>query len=249
MGSPKEEITRLLKKGGAQHAVIPAEGPQHLVPPSPAFYMGICEVTQAEYQSVMGTNPSAAVGPAMMRHPVRNVSWWDAVDFCIRLSKHEKLSPCYIRDGKRVFRAGGEGYRLPTEAEWEYACRAGTQTRYFFGDEAANLGQYAWFRLNVPTEGVQQRVGQLRANPFGLFDVYGNVWEWCEDEWSEKPSELKTGYTRPTGFFSPVMCACRGGGCGSLEIECRSATRAPWASENPAPELGFRVVCFQRVRQ
>ena len=110
---------------------------------SKPFYLGIHEVTQDHYRAVMGYNPSHFKGSDDL--PVESVSWLDAVEFCNKLSEREKRTPFYRIDGTEVTLVGGEGYRLPTEAEWEYACRAGSTTQYPFGEDADKLGEYAWY--------------------------------------------------------------------------------------------------------
>jgi formylglycine-generating enzyme required for sulfatase activity len=154
MGSPDSEQGRESK-----------EGPQHEVAISKPFYMGVTEVTQAQYEAVMGTNPSKFKGPT---NPVDSVIWDEAVLFCRKLS--EKT---------------GKTFRLPTEAEWEYACRAGTKTRFSFGDSESVLGDYAWWQSN--SGGKAHPVGQKKPNPWGLYDMHGNVWEWCADWWGPYP--------------------------------------------------------------
>ena len=157
------------------------------------FYLGVYEVTQAQYEAVMGNNPSCfsangggkdrVAGQSTDRYPVENVSWLDAIQFSNKLSEKEGKKPFYEIDGKeiRVPDWNGPGYRLPTEAEWEYACRANapTPTRFSFGDNAAELGEYGWFDGN--SERRTHPVGQKRPNGFGLYDMHGNVWEWCWD--------------------------------------------------------------------
>jgi formylglycine-generating enzyme required for sulfatase activity len=158
------------------------EGPQHEVTISKPFYMGVTEVTQAQYEAIMGTNPNKSKVPA---NPVDNVSWHEASDFCRKLS------------GKT-----GKTIRLPTEAEWEYACRAGTKTRFSFGDSDSALGDYAW------TGDKRNPVGQKKPNAWGLYDMHGNVWQWCADWYGPYSSEA---LTNPQGATSGNSRVLRGG--------------------------------------
>ncbi|MGB2754096.1 MAG: formylglycine-generating enzyme family protein [Phycisphaerae bacterium] len=150
------------------------EGPQHGVTLSKSFYMGVTEVTQAQYEAVMGTNPSHFQGAT---NPVEEVSWNDAREFCKKLSEKTR-----------------QAVRLPTEAEWEYACRAGTATAFSFGDADSALGDYAWYRANSGWK--THPVGQKKPNAWGLFDMHGNVLEWCTDLYGEYP---KGPVTDPSG--------------------------------------------------
>lgn len=149
------------------------EGPQRQVSVDQAFYFGVYEVTQKEWMRLTGKNPSTH--RLSDDHPVDGISWVDAVAFCNRLSEREGRSPSFQIDGEKIEFVEVDGYRLPLIDEWEYACRAGTLTRHFFGDDPATLGEYAWFRDN--SAGQTHPVGRKRANPFGLHDVYGNVCE------------------------------------------------------------------------
>ncbi|MHC4366201.1 MAG: formylglycine-generating enzyme family protein, partial [Planctomycetota bacterium] len=139
------------------------------------FYVDKHLVTQAEYERVMGENPSRWKSG---ENPVEQVRWSDAVRYCNKRSELEGFQPCYdLETWECDFEANG--YRLPTEAEWEYACRAGTKTAYFFGDNSSRLSDYAWFEDNAG--GKPQPVGGKPANPWGLYDMHGNVWQWCND--------------------------------------------------------------------
>ncbi|MCY2926365.1 MAG: formylglycine-generating enzyme family protein, partial [Planctomycetota bacterium] len=177
MGSPETEKDRQ-----------PDEGPQHEVTISKPFYMGVYEVTQAQYEAVMGTNPSAFKGS---ENPVEQVSWDDAVEFCKALS---------AKTGKAV--------RLPTEPQWEYACRAGTKTRFGFGDDDTDLRDYAWFSGHSLSK--THPVGEQEPNAWGLYDMHGNVWEWCSDYYADSYANAKT--TDPQGPGSGTDRVLRGGG-------------------------------------
>ena len=185
MGSPDND-----KDAGIE------EKPQHRVRISKSFYLGVYEVTQAQYKAVMENNPSSfppngdgkdkVAGQSTDQYPVEGVPWLDAVKFCNKLSVKEGRRPFYEIDDKyvRVPDWNGPGYRLPTEAEWEYACRANasTPTRYSFGDDAAQLDEYGWFQFNSSRA---HPVGKKKPNGFGLHDMHGNVSEWCWDWYGE----------------------------------------------------------------
>lgn len=194
----------------------------HKVKLTQPFGLAVYEVTQEQYQQVMGNNPSRFKGP---KNPVEMVSWDDAVEFCSRLSA--------LPDEK----ASGYIYRLPTEAEWEYACRAGTTTKYSFGDNDAQLGDYAWYDLNSNKS--SHPVGQKRANPWGLYDMHGNVWEWCHDWYGDYPGGA---VEDPTGLPSGTKRAYRGGCWGYFSVGCRSALRTMNTPDYRLSDHGFRVV-------
>jgi len=206
MGSPDSE------KGRVVH-----EGPQHEVTISKPFYMGVTEVTQAQYQAIMGTNPSNFEGE---KNPVEKVSWNDATQFCKKLSE---------RTGRTV--------RLPTEAEWEYACRAGSKTRFCFGDADADLGDYAWSEAN--SGGTTHPVGQKEPNAWGLYDMHGNLCEWCADWYGDYPNGP---VTDPQGPASGTYRVLRGGCWLTAPSVDRSALRVLDPPIKRTTIYGFRVV-------
>lgn len=204
------------------------ESPKHLVKLTKGFYMGVTEVTQAQWLKVIRSRPWS--GKDNVRegdsYPATYVSWDDAVEFCKKLSQKE-----------------GRKYRLPTEAEWEYACRAGTKTAYSFGDDDSRLGDYEWFTNN--TYHVDQKyahtVAQKKPNPWGLFDVHGNVWEWCGDWYGEKtyPTRQTTDPKGPPGGKYRVL---RGGAWNFHPEDCRSAYRGGYTPDTRNLHSGFRIV-------
>jgi len=197
---------------------------------SRGFWMGKCEVTQAEYEELMGQNPTEGRhGPEL---PVADVSWEEATNYCARLTERERqagrLPPSFI-------------YRLPTEAEWEYGARAGTTTKYFFGDDSAALGEYAWYDAN--SQGQAHPVGQKRPNPWGLHDIYGNVWEWC---FGGGGAFYPGGnMLDPHGSLSGTNNIVRGGYCGSMPRHLRSAYR----HRSKIGSVGFRVALAKEIVQ
>jgi formylglycine-generating enzyme required for sulfatase activity len=192
------------------------------------FYLGMHEVTQAQYERVMGSNPRHRGAPSRGEDwPVVNVSWDEAVAFCRELMELPRE-----KDARRV-------YRLPTEAEWEYACRAGTTTRFCFGDNAAKLGEYAWFDGN--SDGQSHPVGQKKPNAWGLCDMHGNVFEWCHDWYSSDYARLPA--DDPQGPSSGAERVVRGGCAyeGGAKC-CRSAYRRRLKESVQGERfLGFRV--------
>lgn len=212
------------------------EKPIHQVKISKGFYMGVHEVTQEQYQKVMGTNPSKYKGyditmigsnPQEVKMytnlPVEAVNWNEAVEFCNKLSQQESRT-----------------YRLPTEAEWEYACRAGTTTRYSFGDNDSQLGDYAWWGTNSAKH--IHPVGGKKPNPWGIYDMYGNVWEWCHD-WYGKDYYASSPAIDPLGPVSGQFRVFRGGAWGiQTHLLCRSAARYSHDPNNRFDTVGFRVI-------
>ena len=224
---PKETISnsigmqlRLIKSGSfmmGSTAGHSDEMPIHKVTLTKPFYMGVYEVTQEQYEKVMGTNPSHFQGP---RRPVEQVSWNDAQAFCQKLSEQENRS-----------------YRLPTEAEWEYACRAGSTTEYFWGRRF--FSRYAWSRQNSAE--TTQDVGTRLPNAWRLYDMSGNVWEWCESRKGQyAPSAAEE--TDPKGPSKGRSRVLRGGSWYGVAENCRSAARDKNAPNSRHYTFGFRVV-------
>ncbi|HIG28343.1 MAG TPA: formylglycine-generating enzyme family protein [Verrucomicrobiales bacterium] len=195
-----------------------------------SFSMDPYLVTQEKYEQVMGENPSRWKGE---KNPVEQVRWSDAVRFCNKRSELEGLQPCYnLETWECDFDA--DGYRLPTEAEWEYACRAGTKTAYFFGNSASKLAGFGWFERNA--KGRPQAVGRKKPNPWGLYDICGNVWQWCNDFY-EVDYYQKSPLKDPQGPTEGKSKVVRGGAWRFSAESCRSGYRY---NENP----GYADVCF-----
>lgn len=216
---------------GSAQSGEPDETP-HRVYVSP-FYMDRYEVTQEDYERLMGKNPSHWKRP---KNPVEQIRWPAAIEYCNARSRQDGLQPAYdLQTGQCDFEA--DGYRLPTEAEWEYAARAGTSTEYSFGDDPAQLGRYAWFKRSCPLRRPSP-VGQREPNPWGLFDMYGNVCEWCND-WYQKDYYAESPQRDPRGPKTGEARVLRGGSWNSKAEECRSAYRL---YEDPV----YRDICFAR---
>jgi formylglycine-generating enzyme required for sulfatase activity len=232
MGSPENE------KGCRDN-----ESPVHNVKILKPFYLGIYPVTQQEWTAVMKNNPSSSKGNNL---PVEQVSWNDAQEYVSKLNEKE----------------GSEKYRLPSEAEWEYAARAGTTTRYSFGDDDSKLDEYAWYADNSGSRppqkgdyygydkkdwldnkwnGKTHPVGQKKPNTWGLYDMHGNVWEWVQDKWHDdyKDAPLDgSSWESGDGFFRVF----RGGGWYYFARCCRSAARGDCVPGFRGDSLGFRLV-------
>ena len=222
MGSPSDEQDR--KRN---------ERP-HIVEISKSFYLGATEVTQAQWFALMGTKPwveHAGVANKMAKDAPANaagyISWTAATEFCEKLSKMEKRR-----------------YRLPTEAEWEYACRAGSDRAFSFGDESNRLGEFAWyldFETEDPRDKFAEACGQKKPNQFGLFDMHGNVYEWCSD-WHSANYYRESPLKDPPGPQTGVNRVLRGGSFTMPPAFCRSAGRYEGDPDDRFPEYGFRVV-------
>jgi formylglycine-generating enzyme required for sulfatase activity len=195
------------------------ETPQHRISISQSFYLGKYPVTQAEWVAVMGNNPSKFKGRS---NPVEQVSWNDVQTFIQRLNAKE----------------GTKKYRLPTEAEWEYAARGGTKSTYSFGDDAGQLGQYAWYDGNSGSQ--LHPVGQKKPNPWGLYDMYGNVMEWVND-WFDSNYYSRSPSTDPTGPSSGRTRVLRGGSWYFDAGLLRSAYRNHYSPDLRIECNGFRL--------
>jgi formylglycine-generating enzyme required for sulfatase activity len=214
------------------------EKPKHHVQITRPFYLGICEVTQGQYRSITGENPSHFRGSDDL--PVESVSWMAAISFCNRLSQREGLKPYYALGTEA--QSGGSGYRLPTEAEWEYACRAGSASLYGFGDTATRLGEFAWFGKN--SDNKTHPVGHKLANAWGLYDMRGNVGEWCWDWYNARYYGQSPG-ADPLGPSLGEARVWRGLGCHASLEGCRVAHRSRRVLEAKHDYIGFRVARAQ----
>ena len=261
MGSTPEEqawareTTRAVQDEEAFATRVSSEGPRHRVKITKPFYLGMYPVTQGEYEKVMGVNPSTFTERQMdassfqpplsatevksrqaevkkvarrdtSRHPVEMVSWNDATEFCRRLS------------AMSAERAARRVYRLPTEAEREYACRAATTTRWYHGDDEARLFDVAWFNKNAG--GMTHPVGEKKPNAWGLYDMYGNVHQWCAD-WFSADYYEQSPPENPTGPPAGSNRVSRGGSWSSIASSCRSASHYYNTPAHRYQIYGFRV--------
>ena len=212
----------LVDRFGGEKEWYEWEKPHHAVKIERPFYLQTTPVTQGQWQRVMGNNPSnfKDCGDDC---PVEQVSWKDGQAFTKKLNQAEKT----------------KDYRLPSEAEWEYSCRAGSETEFFFGDDAERLGEFAWYSRN--SEKRTHPVGEKKPNDWGLHDMHGNVWEWVEDDWHDTykkgPDDGSAWIDKPRGIYRVV----RGGGWGDDARYCRSATRRSGRPGNHVGNEGFRL--------
>ena len=239
MGSPTNEVHR-----------YDWEGPQTAVTVSRGYWMWKFEVKQGEYLAVTGSNPSFLNGVREfwdgscqcstnrdfgtdLNRPVETVSWDDATAYCAALTQRERLAG-------RI--APNSLYRLPTEAEWEYACRAWTSTRFSYGDDLGykNLTNYAWYGDN--SDGQTHPVGQKLPNPWGLHDMYGNVFEWCQDWYGDYAGGVALDPQGPEAGSARVIRGGDWGGWRDFAGFCRSASRGNYDPDSGHDSIGFRVV-------
>jgi len=199
------------------------ERPMHEVTLSQPFGLGVTEVTEEQYTTVMGKNPRfSSPGNA-----INSLSWNEANEFCQRLSMLPEE------------KAAGRVYRLPTEAEWEYACRAGTETAYSFGDDPTEVTTHAWYSRNSGQD--THPPSQKPANPWGFSDVHGNAWEWCQNWFYDYPDAPDTD---PVGPSKGNLHVLRGGGWFHREPNCRSSSRFTEDPNSPTKFTGGLRVAF-----
>lgn len=211
MGSPKSDDD-----------AGPDEQPQHRVRITKPFYLGKYLVTQEQWNAVTGNKSNSLTG---LRNPVVNVSWEDCQKFFGRLNKQQNAT---------------SSFQLPTEAQWEYACRAGGSTKYSFGDDEAKLDEYAWYDVNSAGER-NHVVGEKKPNGWGLYDMHGNVFEWCAD-WHGNFFYAASPPDDPTGPATGSYRVIRGGNSACHALSCRSASRAGEKPARRSQFVGFRIV-------
>lgn len=223
---------------------MPDESPPHTVRITRPFLLATHEVTWPQYSAVIPGDPRFLGDPDPV--PMVSVDWYEAIGFCNALSRKERLPPYYRLIGRgtetrvEIIQVDGPGYRLPTEAEWEYACRAGTMDPFPFGSDVSLLARYAWFNENSGK--VVHPVGKKVSNAWGLYDMIGNAWEWCQDGY-DRDYYQHSSKIDPRGPSGAELRVIRGGSVYD-DICCRSAARQGHAPETKIPWLGFRVAAF-----
>jgi formylglycine-generating enzyme required for sulfatase activity len=227
-GAPKMEIRFAeippgdFRMGSVNELPYAPETPVHDVSIAYSFFVSRFPVTQEQYAALTGANPSKFRHAAQL--PVENVSWAEAREFCRKLAEES-----------------GRLIRLPTETEWEYVCRAGSATEYFFGDDAKDLPEYAWFEDNADEK--TQPVGLKKPNAWGVYDIVGNVWEWCADVWKSDYDDFPAdGSANLKNIERQPRRAVRGGSWAMNAFRCRSSYRSFDWHDNQTEKLGFRVV-------
>jgi serine/threonine protein kinase len=254
-GSPPEVVEDCIQKLGHTpdqederwRQCFHSESPVRRVVVSEPFYLGTHEVTQQQFGVLMDHNPAhsynssngvrIAKGVVSLNLPVEQVSCNDSIAFCDKLTQFEEQLLLYNDTSETRTQSPESAYRLPTETEWEFASRAGSTTRYFFGNDDSRLEEYGWYGENSQSH--PHLAGELKPNPFGLHDVYGNVWEWCSDP--RQPSELAANGARPAVATSELYVT-RGGGYRDPAFRARSGVRNPLKASAQAPDCGFRAV-------
>jgi sulfatase modifying factor 1 len=254
-----EQEAKKLQADWAAKSKLPVEATSKmgvrliLIPPAGAalpepYYLGKYEVTQGEWVKVMGYNPSEfkkVAGQDTTAFPVEHVCWYDCVAFCNQLSEKEGLKPYYelkvikkAEDGNGINEAevkilGGSGYHIPTGPEWEHGCRAGTTTKYYFGDKDEDLGDYAWYGKN--SGGRPHEVGGKKPNAFGLYDMHGNVYEWNE--------EVVKADNNPFGPPRPILLGVSRGGSWEYPDadECKVGFQYRWGPGIRMGNIGLRL--------
>jgi len=210
-----------------------------------SFYMDQYEVTQGDYQRITGVNPSKFGGGDWQNYPVDRITWRQAAAYCNERSRREGLAPCYNETTWQCNFAAN-GYRLATEAEWEYACRAGGDGPYYFGRGEEKLERYGWYKAN--SSGHSHAVGQKPPNKWGLYDMAGNVYEWCNDYYDGQYYQ-KGPLSDPAGPNDGKEKTLRGGSWASEASSCRSASRFHDDPVSADACLGYPVYGFRCVKK